>query len=356
MLILCCFVALAVLNISNNEVLANEEEMVTNRAPYTSLENSENATPNQYIAGNIAKTNTEEYKYLSDLDYITTNNWSYVGWGSIRKDMPPEGSTITLKVDGKNKLFLKGMGIHANAQLTYDISSLSGKYTRFVTKAGIDTSRGTKGNVWFQILVSNDGTNWTQLYKSGSVTGGSEALDINVSIAGYRYLRIYVNTNGSADSDHAVLGGAKLITEDYVQAEENYDKIHTLEYYDEILGSKDAKYNYENNYRLILEREFVNKIGYDSIIALANYTSSSRATLDWLLSSNYNLEQVIEVGELSSGVRFIKVLSDLYSEYEDVLTRRKWKIIYQNDDCLISCLYNRSNNFPNVIWLSSAIL
>lgn len=323
MLISCCFVALTVLNIRNNQVLATGEETDMNRAPYTSLENSEITAPNQYITGNIARTDTEEeYQYLSDLDYITTNNWSYVGWGSIRKDMPPEGSTITLKVDGKNKLFLKGMGIHANAQLTYDISSLSEKYTRFVTKAGIDASRGTNGNVWFQILVSNDGTNWTQLYKSGSVTGGSEALDINVDIAGYQYLRIYVNTNGVADADHAVLGGAKLITEDYSQAEENYDKIHTLDYYDEILGSKDAKYNYENNYRLILEREFVNKIGYDSIIALANYTSSSRATLDWLLSSDYNLEQVIEVGELN-GVRFIKVLSDLYSEYKDILVRRK---------------------------------
>ena len=60
----------------------------------------------------------ENKQYLSDLDYITTNNWSFVGWGSIRKDMPPEGNQITLKIDGQNKTFFKGMGLHANAQLT----------------------------------------------------------------------------------------------------------------------------------------------------------------------------------------------------------------------------------------------
>lgn len=33
----------------------------------------------------MAAHQSEDYKYLSDLDYITENNWSYAGWGEIKK-------------------------------------------------------------------------------------------------------------------------------------------------------------------------------------------------------------------------------------------------------------------------------
>lgn len=295
-LIACCFMILTILSCFGNEVLASSDE---------------------------------EVKYLSDLDYITTNNWSYVSWGSIKKDAPPEGSKITLKENGKNKIFFKGLGIHAKAQITYDISELSGEYTRFITKAGVDASRGNNSNgVWFRVLVSNDGNKWTNLIaKSSVVTGVSDALNIDVNIEGYKYLRIYVDPNGSNAADHAVLGGAKLVKSDYVDKEETYDKIHKLEYYDEILGSHDADYNYNNNYRLILEREFVRKFDYNTIVSYANYDNKARETFDWLFSKDDTLEQVVEVGELNT-VRFIEVLSNLYCTYkEDLKTENGY--VYQ---------------------------
>ena len=27
----------------------------------------------------------KDYYYISDMEYITENNWSYVGWGEIKK-------------------------------------------------------------------------------------------------------------------------------------------------------------------------------------------------------------------------------------------------------------------------------
>jgi len=48
----------------------------------------------------MAAHQSEDYKYLSDLDYITENNWSYAGWGEIKKDKNIENGQISLLVDG----------------------------------------------------------------------------------------------------------------------------------------------------------------------------------------------------------------------------------------------------------------
>jgi len=43
----------------------------------------------------VAESATEaEYRYISDMEYITDNRWSYAGWGNIMKDKNIEGGTI----------------------------------------------------------------------------------------------------------------------------------------------------------------------------------------------------------------------------------------------------------------------
>ena len=97
-----------------------------------------------------AESATEaEYRYISDMEYITDNRWSYAGWGNIMKDKNIEGGTISLLLDGSRVYFKKGMGAHATSQLTYDISAYSDVYTRFVAKMGVDAERGGNGEVWF---------------------------------------------------------------------------------------------------------------------------------------------------------------------------------------------------------------
>lgn len=265
----------------------------------------------------------EKFVYISDLEYITANNWSYVSWGSIQKDRPPEGEYISLIVNGRKRLFAKGMGLHANAVVTYDVSELSSKYTRFVGRVGIDASRGSTGNgVWFQFLVSNDGNDWISLQKTGVVKGDSESLDIDVNIEGYKYFRILINQNGSNAADHGVVANGKLVTDDFVPSEfADYSKIHDIDYYDKILSAHDADYNMKNNYRLILERAFADKFNYDMIQILANLNDKTKATLDWILSSNENLELAIEVGNISNSKTFITALADLYTTYGSELSK-----------------------------------
>lgn len=259
--------------------------------------------------------------YLSDLDYITENNWSFNGWAghAIQKDRNPEGGTINLIVDGERRPFVKGLGLHARGQVVYDISEFSADYPRFIAKLGVDSSRGTNGSIWFQIFGSNDGQNWTSLLKTNTLTGTSEAVKVDLDIEGYKYLKLYVDPAGNNDSDHGSIADAKLVTKDYVVNEVPYERIHRVEYYDEILRTKDLEYNYNNNYAVVLEREFVNKLDFWNIQCASDMVPYFYETMEWLLNNTRVLEEIIEVGEISNGSLFLNVLSELHHKYKDSL-------------------------------------
>lgn len=259
--------------------------------------------------------------YLSDLEYIRENNWSYNGWSghNIQIDKNPEGGMINLKVNGEVRPFVKGIGLHAKGQVIYDISELSGEYPRFVAKLGVDASRGTNGSVWFQIFVSNDGKSWTSLLKTSTLSGDKEAIDVDLNVEGYKYLRIFVDPAGDNSSDHGDIADAKLVPKDYVPTETPYDRIHKVDYYDDILKTKDLEYNYNNNYKTILERELVNKLGYWNIQNSSILYPDFAETMEWVLGETRVLEEVIEVGEISNSPLFLKVLSELFAKYKDAL-------------------------------------
>lgn len=266
-----------------------------------------------------ANTKTTNYIYLSDLPYLTTNNWSYNGWGghAIQMDKNQEGRQMNLIVNGETRPYAKGIGLHAKGQIVYDISTLSTNYPRFVAKLGVDASRaGTNASVWFQIFVSNDGEQWISLLKTDTMTATSEALAVDLDVTGYQYLKIYVDPIGDNSSDHGNIADARLVSRNYVMDDVAYDTLHKVNYYDEILGQQELDVNYQDNYKLVLERELVRKLGYWSIQNSVEVDSKIATTLDWILSNTRVLEEVIEVGEISNGMVFLQALSNLYHRYE----------------------------------------
>ncbi|MCI8575443.1 MAG: hypothetical protein HFI09_03135, partial [Bacilli bacterium] len=286
--------------------------------PYGKVELQENTY-------NLALNNiTAETKkvFLSDLDYITDNNWSYNGWSghTIQKDKNQEGGALSLIINGEKRFFIKGVSVHAKGQVTYDIGELSTKYPRFLAYIGVDASRGTNGSVWFRITASKDGVKWDRLIdKSDVLTGNSNAVEIDLNIEGYKYLCIYFDPNGGNAADHGTIADARLVPLDFDKESVAYNKIHKLEYYDELLRAHDAEYNYNHNYRQILEREFVRKIGYWNIQNIAEFNPSILPTIEWIFSDNVILEQIIEVGNINDANTFLDVLSKLYETYKEEL-------------------------------------
>lgn len=141
--------------------------------------------------------------YLSDLSYESN---SATGWGSIMKDRSVDGKTLTLYDGSKEVTFEKGMGIHATANLYYNIEGMG--FKKFVTYMGVDREANSEGNVKFNVYTDDK-----QVYTGDAVTRESKMISLNIPVEGVKILRLNVDKNGSDSNDHADFADAKFITE-----------------------------------------------------------------------------------------------------------------------------------------------
>lgn len=155
---------------------------------------------------------------------------------------------------------------------------------------------------------------------------------------------------GANSTDQETQDDAGLAEADSEPAEATeYDKFHPLEYYDNILKDHDAAYNYENNYRLILEREFVNKIGYDYIKNLtATESNNYRDLFDWISSDDVILEQIIEVGNFKTA-GFINDLVSLYTAHKDDLSTENG-YVYQKIMIALAAAHSTDTIMGPLVW------
>lgn len=257
----------------------------------------------------------KEFTYLSDIPY--EKDQSSVGWGSITLDQNLSNGLITLIVDGKQKSFLKGIAAHATSTMIYDVSSYN--YDYFSTYYGIDAGRGTLSDgVKFAISTSVDGQNWT-LHTPVSPPinkGNTEAGYVDIDIRGKKYIKLYCLQYGNATSDHCVYGGAKLYKEGYTDETSNIDFIKTVEEYDQILNGLSLEEQLGNKEIILLQRELVNKVGYDILQGLASLNKDYENALRWLMTDVENLRLYMTGGAPEGGnyIQSIKILSELYKE------------------------------------------
>jgi len=118
---------------------------------------------------------------------------------------------IKLIVDGKVVEFKKGMAAHATSTLVYDVSKYKKEYSRLVTYAGLDQS---KGGAKFSVYTLVNGTDWTLVDEVGLLKSNQECAYIDINIENANYIKLYAHDNGSNGYDHAVYGDAKLVEKD----------------------------------------------------------------------------------------------------------------------------------------------
>jgi hypothetical protein len=144
--------------------------------------------------------------YLSDLTpAVAPTN----GWGPIEEDRSNgelgANDGTTMRVNGNT--YNKGLGVHANSEVQYDIQA-SWAYSTFQADVGVDDEVGSNGSVVFQVWL---GTN--KVYDSGVKTGNDTVGVVNVGIGGFTgRLRLVVTDAGNGNTfDHADWGVARLV-------------------------------------------------------------------------------------------------------------------------------------------------
>ncbi len=313
---------------------------------------------NRSLAMNLPY-NTEDYLYLSDIDYVS--NMSYVKDGYyFKKDKNNLNGLIEVNVkDPENNIhketFIKGVSAWATSEIVYDVEGLD--YDYFTAYVGVDanqTSDYYNSGVRFTIYTSLDGETWENVYTS-SIKKGVDAADFvkislyenknvqsaqgiegpeifddelltgNTSSKGQKvkYLKLYAYENGNSWYSHwhddAVYANAKLIKEGYEEKKQNFEVIKTISEYDrEIkeLSNLEDFTNLEEYQNLLLERELVSRVGYDILQALFNYSEEYQDIIKTLFNDKDILELYLLGGEPDGNyVESLKILKNLLTTY-----------------------------------------
>ncbi len=137
---------------------------------------------------------------LSDDTWVSATN----GWGPPEKDMSNgetaagDGHPITIR----GHVYPKGLGVHAISEIIY---FLGGNCSSLTSDVGVDDEKNGNGEVIFQIFADQ-----TKVADSGVVNGTSPVKTLTADLSGATWLRLYVDPNGSLDSDHADWAGPVL--------------------------------------------------------------------------------------------------------------------------------------------------
>lgn len=246
-----------------------------------------------------------------------------VGYDSMRYDKNLQGKLITLNVDGAERQFLKGILIHAPSEIVYDVRSLKEEgLTRFRGYAGVDASRGSSGDgVVLSISTSTDNVIWTEVVKSSTLKGNTDAYKLDIDISDAEYLKITFGMNSNDGNDHSVIADAMFCKPEYQSVYTDYGFIKTVDEYDEELAAygSDITVSSQALRSTLYKRTLVNNVGYDYLQMCANYSDMYRKGLEWLFNDFEALDMYINGGAPEGGsyTNSIRVLLELYTKYSE---------------------------------------
>lgn len=113
----------------------------------------------------------------------------------------------------------------------------------------------------------------------------------------------------------------------------SYDRLKTTEEYDALLSKNSVTDNYDNpdNLALVLEREFVNRVGYHTIQSAVKKNEKVKVALDWLLSDEDALSLFLEAGSMFNGstLKTLNALGDLYATNKADLEDKENGYVYK---------------------------
>ncbi len=269
---------------------------------------------------------SNDFTYLSDITYVEDK--SFVDSEHfIYKDTNETSNLITVNVEGKKRSFFKGMCAWATSELVYDLRNYD--YDYFTSYLGVDVRQQetyANNGVIFRIYVSEDGENWGKpIAQTNAIRGMDNSKFIKVNIKNAKYLKLVADENGDSWFtqwyDEAVYADAKLIKEGYQEDTSVIDFIKPVEEYDNIIKNKYAGQEITGDYELtLLQREFVNNVGYDILQSFVKYNENYKEVVSWLMNDNENLCLYIMGGKPDGAyIESLKVLSELYTRYKDDL-------------------------------------
>ena len=229
------------------------------------------------------------------------------------------GKPISVLIDGESREFTKGYSTLGNSKIVLDARFGDKKtYTRAVGRLGIDSSQIGQGNgVDVKVYQGNPGAvKLAHEFKNVTADKNAIYLDLDLAKDGY-YLEFHVSNKGNDAGDMFVLADFKLVETDYQEPVSNV-KIEGLKRvadYDAILSKNKPEVNLAQNKMLILQREFVNKVGYQTVKAIAETSPEHAEAIEFLMNNEVALENLITGGPASKEGSYTNAIRHFCSLY-----------------------------------------
>lgn len=182
----------------------------------------------------VEKTYTVTFKrkyssvYLDDIKYSSGNT----GAGSIRIGKSMDNNPMTLWVDGKDRVFTKGIGTHADSTITYNVKgkgydtfSAYINLDREVYKSDVDCP-----GIIFSVYADNVLKYESQLFDKQGFGVPIESPYITVDISNAQNVKLVVTSpGGGINNAHADWADAKFTSYASLNREKLFDKIEKAE-------------------------------------------------------------------------------------------------------------------------------
>jgi len=139
--------------------------------------------------------------YLSDLE---ASGYRYLPYLSISWPYHRDRSVVGTQFRAAGQLYLKGLGMHSAARLSYDLGA---EYRQFQAELAIDDSAAGRGSVQFRVYVDRE-----LKYTSEIQRGGEAPVPLRVDTPGAKRLDLIVDFADHAHVlDHADWFDARLV-------------------------------------------------------------------------------------------------------------------------------------------------
>lgn len=138
-----------------------------------------------------AGPNGEEIIPLSSLDLSNVT----VGWGTLKANRSIDGKRLTLK----GNRYSSGVGVHANSRM---VVKLNGSVTKFYAICGIDDEVNQNGDVTWRVTLLGEGGSSEVVAEGNALRTDDEATELDIDLAGWKFLVLDVDKNGVDSYDH----------------------------------------------------------------------------------------------------------------------------------------------------------
>lgn len=144
--------------------------------------------------------------YLSDLPAASNRHVPYLqlAW-TYRGDR----SVLDRSLRAAGRLYLKGLGLHSAARLTYDLDKT---YRRLDAELAIDDETQSGGSVECRVFIDLGDGKWQPRYASPVIRGGAAPAPISVDLKGAKRISLLVDFADHGDQlDHVDWLNARLV-------------------------------------------------------------------------------------------------------------------------------------------------